>query len=371
MKKFISILTLMICGIFLLVQTKGFAQAKSPKVFIILGQLTGVSNGTPISLIDIDLLTIVETVAVNDGKFTFKGEVKRPTSFWIKCMDEYAILQVENTVIKFRASIKDMKLNYLAEGGNEQALQTQLNDAVRPFEKVYVPAYDSLVNKLYIDSAHQKKLTEQFNQYNAKYMRAYINFGKLHMNSYLGLDIVYRNRKVIPLDSILLLYNELSPMLKNTDIANSLKIYTEEYIVKKGNKFLDFNVLDIEGKAFQLSALKEKYIYLTFGSFGCAPCRLENQYIAKNYARLSKILHIVNFSMDTNILEWRKAAKADGIIWYNVSDMAGMAGKIKTLYDVQAMPTSFLIDKNGMIVERFDGYDESNFSRIAKLITSN
>ncbi len=76
---------------------------------------------------------------------------------------------------------------------------------------------------------------------------------------------------------------------------------------------------------------------------------------------------MVNFSLDVNKREWELAAKQDGIIWPNVSDLAGMAGKIKTLYNVQSMPTSFLIDKNGIIIERFDGYNPENLKKIKKI----
>jgi thioredoxin-related protein len=96
---------------------------------------------------------------------------------------------------------------------------------------------------------------------------------------------------------------------------------------------------------------------------------LENREIAKNYSALYKQLEFVNFSLDVNRKEWEAAAKVDGIVWYNVSDMAGMAGKIKTLYDVQAMPTSFLIDRNGLIVDRFDGYSSENIIKVAKIVS--
>ncbi|RZK61429.1 MAG: redoxin domain-containing protein, partial [Pedobacter sp.] len=106
-------------------------------------------------------------------------------------------------------------------------------------------------------------------------------------------------------------------------------------------------------------------VYVAFGSFACMPCRMENSEIAKQYEELSKNMVIVNFSLDINRKEWEAAAKLDKIVWYNVSDMKGSAGKIKTIYDVQAMPTSYLIDPNGLIVERFEGYSEENITRIA------
>lgn len=163
----------------------------------------------------------------------------------------------------------------------------------------------------------------------------------------------YRNRNSIPKDSLIMLYKTLPETVKNSTTAMALRVFTSENIVKKGQHFQDFEVLNIKGELFRL--------------LGCGPCRMENKEISKNYDSLAKIVYIVNFSMDVNRVEWEAAAKADGIIWYNVSDMAGMTGKIKTLYDVQAMPTSFLIDKNGIIVEKFNGYSPDNFKLVEQI----
>ncbi|WP_158798812.1 TlpA disulfide reductase family protein [Pedobacter sp. L105] len=263
-----------------------------------------------------------------------------------------------------------MKTNYIATGGKEQTLQTQLDQLERKYERVYLSAYDSVTRKLYVDSIQRSRLVKVFNVANDAFMNIYVSFGKKHIDSYLGLDIIYRNRNSIPKDSVVLLYKALPAFLKNTGNAVALKVFISENLVKKGDHFKDFQVLDIQGKPFKLSALKDKYIYLTFGSLGCGPCRMENKEISKNYDSLSKNVALVNFSLDVNKVEWEAAAKADGIIWYNVSDMAGMSGKIKTLYGVQAMPTSFLIDKNGIIVEKFDGYSPDNFKEVERIVSN-
>lgn len=345
-----------------------YAQSNDNPGFIIDGKIEGVKDGTLVKLFDIDALKTVDSAYTEGGKFKIKGKVEKPTAFWIQCLNEYATIQVENVSMIFSSPLKDMKLNYIATGGKEQTLQTELNKLQRLAERIYTKAYDSLVNKTYTDSVHRIKLVKEFNNANNTYMNIYIDFGKQHIKSFLGLDIVYRNRKSIPKDSLLLLYNSLPVTLKKLEQANSLKLYLTENMLKKGDKFLDFEVKTITGEPFKLSSLKDKYIYLTFGSFACAPCRMENKEISENYNRLSKELHLVNFSLDINRKEWETAAKIDAIIWHNVSDMAGVAGAIKTLYDVQAMPTSFLINKNGIIVEKFVGYSTDNFKKIEEII---
>lgn len=126
---------------------------------------------------------------------------------------------------------------------------------------------------------------------------------------------------------------------------------------------IDFEVKDSHGKPFRLSSLKGKYIYLTFGSRGCGPCRTENKTFAANYKLLPPDLALVSFSLDRSISDMNAVIKEDGVIWAMVSDLKG-DGDVKNLYNVQAMPTSFLINKEGIIVERYEGYSDSLLDEI-------
>jgi hypothetical protein len=97
-------------------------------------------------------------------------------------------------------------------------------------------------------------------------MNIYVAYGRKHVDSYLGLDIVYRNRNRIPKDSLMLLYNNLTPLLKGTDKAQSIQTYATKKLVQKGERFIDFDVHTIKGQAFKLSDLKGRYIYLALAA---------------------------------------------------------------------------------------------------------
>lgn len=346
-----------------------YAQQKPATGFLIDGNISGSPDGSVVKLFDIEAQKVLDSVATVRGAFVLKGHVDQPTTCWLRCNGEYATIQVENTEMTFSSPLKEMKLNYTAQGGREQSLQNELDALQRGYERIYTHAYDSLNNKLYADTVEKARLFKTFMAAQDKYMDIYVAFGRKNVASYLGLDIVYRNRKRIPKDSLLMLYNSLPPVLQGTARAQALQSYATEKLAQKGQHFLDFEVLTIQGRPFRLSSLKGKYIYLAFGSFSCGPCRMENREIAKRYDKLHRRLEIVNFSLDINREEWQKAAKIDGITWYNVSDMKGMSGRIKTLYNVQAMPTSFLIGPDGIIIERFDGYSQENVAKLEEIVT--
>ena len=139
-------------------------------------------------------------------------------------------------------------------------------------------------------------------------------------------------------------------------------------LAEVGKPMPDFSARTFSGKDFKLSTLKGKYIYLTFGAAGCAPCRFENKLIRNHYDSLSNKIAFVNFSTDRTKKAWETTTQYDKIVWDNVSDLGMKYGQVKDLYNVQAMPTSFLIDKNGLIIKKFIGYSPDLIEVITKAV---
>lgn len=336
--------------------------------FIIKGHIDGIDNGTWIKLYDLDQQIYLDSTFSEKGNFILKGKVEYPTTCWIKCKEEYAVIQVENTEMIFNSPIKDMHLNSIIQGGKEQELQNELKKLQQPYDILYYSAYDSLINNKYSNDSEKHRLIKKFNESQSTSQEIYINFGKNHPNSSLGLDIIYMNRERIPKDSLKLIYENLLPKFKETLRSKSLKAFLYGELAQKGQPFIDFKVNNIKGEDFALSSLKGKYIYLSFWSAGCGPCRMENKLLSHRLNELPEDLSLVSFSTDKNAKAWDIASKADSIVWYNVSDLEGSSGRIKTQYQVQAIPTSFLIDKNGIIIEQFIGFDTDIINRLKTLI---
>lgn len=352
----------------LIILTITLASFEIYKGFTIKGHIEGIEDGTWVKLFDIDQQIYLDSVCSKNGNFILKGKVENPTTCWLQCKDEYAVIQVENTEMTFNSPIKKMFLNNTAQGGNEQRLQTELNKLQRPYYNLFYGAYDSLENKKYSNDSQKQRLIKLFNESQSTAQEIYVNFGTKHANSYLGLDIIYSNRADIPKDSLKGLYEKLLPKYKETSRSKALKVFLYDELAKKGTEFIDFKAKTIKGEDFLLSSLKGKYIYLSFWSAGCGPCRLENKFLSQSKNELPKDLSLVSFSTDKNFKHWDLASKSDGIDWYNVSDLEGGTGRVKTQYQVQAIPTSFLIDRDGIVMEKFIGYDKNILKRINKLI---
>ncbi|MBL0336871.1 MAG: TlpA family protein disulfide reductase [Chitinophagaceae bacterium] len=256
-----------------------------------------------------------------------------------------------------------------AKGGREQDLQTELTALQHPYEVVFFGAYDSLNNKYYRDTLHRQQLIKKLNLYQDTAQRIYVEFGKKHPNSYIGLDILYRNRQRVGKETIESLLPEIESSIKASPKGEALLLFVLGELAKKGKPFIDFQVPDINGNLFKLSALKGNYILLSFWNAACGPCRRENRKLSQDFGRFKNKLAIVSFSTDKVKSVWLKASLTDNILWTNVSDLQGDNGKIKTQYDVQAIPTTFLINRDGIIIEIFIGLDEDFLNIVEKLIS--
>jgi hypothetical protein len=73
--------------------------------------------------------------------------------------------------------------------------------------------------------------------------------------------------------------------------------------------------------------------------------RLYNAYKEKGFA-------ILSVSIDTSKDKWTGAIQKDHYTWENVSELSGYAGATAALYNVTAIPNSFLLDKDGKIIAK-------------------
>ena len=343
---------------------------KKEEGFIINGTIENIPDSSLITLYDIGQQIFLDSAWTKDGKFVLEGKIDQPTTCWLRNGEEYAIIDVENLEMSFRSPVKNMLFENVTIGGREQALRNELQALQRPYDLQYTEAVDSLQNQQYQDDSTRKRLIAKYRKNLDKSMELYIDFGKEHADSYLGLGILYANRKRLEKDSLSAIYEGLSPTYKQTDIAYSIATYLNEPSIKIGEPFIDFEAKNMEGEAFKLSSKKGKYIYLTFWSMGCGPCRMENKFFSEHYNDIPEELSIVSFSTDKNIEFWKRASEMDNILWDNVSDYAGDRGKVKTQYEVQAIPASFFINREGIVVKRFYGFDpEANIiEELKKLI---
>lgn len=337
------------------------AQKTSSKGFSVKGHISGIDDGTKIYLYHLSDQIYLDSAVANNGNFVLQGYVNQPAGCWLQCKNEYANLMIENTSYTFTSPIKRMRLNAVIKGGREQALENELAALQYPFNVLTEDTYDSLSQKLYTTKEDKNRLTYLLNFSQDTAQKIYVDFGRNHPDSYLGLNIIYRNRTLIGQDSIKAMLSRLSGPVKSGTDAVALQIFANNELVQLQQPFIDFEAKTLEGKPFKLSDLKGKYVLLNFWGTGCRFCRAEIKAINENYERLKSKVTIVNFSIDKNHQSWQEESKDCNIQWLNVSDLQGNASKTKIKYNVQGIPASFVINEQGIIIGKLDGYEGPGF----------
>ena len=120
-----------------------------------------------------------------------------------------------------------------------------------------------------------------------------------------------------------------------------------------GKQAPELNFPDINGNKIALSSLKGKIVLLDFWASWCGPCRKENPFVVNLYNKYkNKGFEIYSFSLDNQKDKWINAIKQDGLIWGNhVSDLKGWQSLGASKYMIRSIPQTFLLDKNGIIID--------------------
>lgn len=110
---------------------------------------------------------------------------------------------------------------------------------------------------------------------------------------------------------------------------------------------------DPDGNMISLSSLRGNYVMIDFWAAWCRPCRAENPNVVALYKKYnSKGFEVFGVSLDRKKEDWLKAIEKDGLSWTHVSDLQYFNSAAAQLYNIQAIPATYLLDKEGKIIAK-------------------
>lgn len=165
----------------------------------------------------------------------------------------------------------------------------------------------------------------------------------------LGRILSYHELKSF-FDIVNLKVHEGNPMLAFVD--DKLKSIEATRMI--GNMAPDFALNSPDGKVYGINDFKGSYTLVDFWASWCAPCRVANRKIIPLYEKYKdKGFKIVSISFDDNKEKWVKAIEEDNIPWVQISDLKGFnKSEIKGLYRVISLPTTYVLDPEGKVVDQ-------------------
>jgi len=134
-------------------------------------------------------------------------------------------------------------------------------------------------------------------------------------------------------------------------IAISLTTLFVQAQVKVGQDAPSITLPNVKGDTVSLSSLKGKVVLIDFWASWCGPCRASNPNVVKLYNKYkAKGFEVFGVSIDSKRSAWIKAIAHDKLTYTQVNDSGEWNAASAAKYGVEAIPATFLLNKEGKIV---------------------
>lgn len=291
-------------------------------------------------------------IAATDGKFSFELPtditsacalgVKRPSVTFIP---DGSTLTADLTGKGSISSNKSSIHKRFADIAEWNKAQTERVRAIRSKGGENVDSQLEEVFKEYID--HAKKSIKE------------------NKDNFIGLANIINLRGQIKDEEMAALLDILDPVFDvREDIQTLKKTIATRKASAKGNKFIDFEVTQPDGKVLKLSDFvgKGKYVLVDFWASWCVPCRREMPNIKAAYKKYKgKNFDVLSVAVWDKAEDSKKAAAELGIEWNQIVD----AQSVPTdLYGIEGIPHLILFGPDGTIVERGEALRGAGLDKI-------
>lgn len=291
--------------------------------YTLKGNIEGIDSGKAF-LAKLDLVSnesvYVDSAEIQKGKFTFSGKTESPYLHTMFINDESNKIHffLENSDIEIAADINNLELAKIT-GSREDSLFHSYNmDDIFDRNK----GMDIMLN--YPDYA--------FAAFTAYYQFQIYN---IHADT---LKLIIQGFK--------------EPVTKSVYYAHLVKLYDTLERVAISKPAPKFTIPDTKGNLISLDDFKGTYVLIDFWASWCAPCRAANPKLVHIYNTFSnRNFTIVGISVDRDKDGWIKAIQTDKLPWLNLSNLKGW-DEVSDNYGVKAIPQNFLLDPDGIIIDR-------------------
>jgi len=117
-------------------------------------------------------------------------------------------------------------------------------------------------------------------------------------------------------------------------------------------KPFDLKFTAVDGRKVDVAALRGKVVMIMFWATWCGPCRAELPHLKEEYKEHhGEGLEIIGVSLDTDKPTLEKFLKKESMPWPQFFDGKMWDNQLAEKFGIEATPTTFLVDKKGILVD--------------------
>ncbi len=336
------------------------------KGYYLAGEIEGMEDGKKVLIAEIDSQTrapkVIDTAIVQDERFEIdleEREVPNLSFLNIEGTNGNVVFISENQRIDFKIN-KDSIMDTQVMGGRENKALSEYMDHLKELNQKLMPLQKEMTiavrerNTEKIKELQEAELEIKENDKNVKE-----EFFNRYTDSFLSIMLLndMANLKMHSAAEIREMYEKIPEYLKNTPLAETLETNLERLsIAEVGTKAPEFSAPTPEGEELSLSENLGKVTIVDFWAAWCKPCRVENPNLVRTYNKYKdQGLNIISVSLDRpgQKDKWVEAIKEDNLgQWDHVSNLQFWNDPIVSKYGINAIPATFILDENGVIVAK-------------------
>lgn len=321
--------------------------------------ISGTIDNAPVGVVILSQFTdsrpkVLDTLQVDDkGKFSYEVAVDSPTFYDLNLYGQKSV--------RLALLNEDVKVAY--NFANPESLVIEGSKDTQEMIKIekLMEDYQTKVNAL--NEAYYKAMgdnnTEEIKQIQTDAMalesnqsaevKKVINSMGDSFASLAAIGLLNPKNEFQFMDSLVAKLDEAYPDTKS--IIQIKQQLDEMRALSMGQIAPEIELPNPEGETVKLSDLRGKYVMIDFWAAWCKPCREENPNVVKLYSEYKdKGFEIYGVSLDRTKEAWVDAIAEDGLTWPQVSDLQYFNSAAAELYQISAIPATYLIDPDGKII---------------------
>jgi len=298
----------------------------------------------------------MDTVLVEEGIFTFKGNIEYPEIYYINLegVSKFISIFADKGEISLKVNTEDLK-NPEITGSKAQTEYDGFQQQSGSFDMELRKAWTNIKQaQKENDEEAIAKWETVFDETDNAQKQFILDYAKTNNKSVVSAYVVYRNSYTFDENQMEAAYNNFDGYVKKSTYAKLLKDKIE--ILKKvaiGQPAIDFTMDDMEGNPVKLSSLFGNYLLIDFWASWCGPCRKENPNVVESYKIFKdKGYDIIGVSFDKDKKKWIEAVEVDGLTWHHVSDLQYWDNAAGKLYGISSIPSNVLLNPEGIIIDK-------------------